>query len=33
MSWFTPAVYLGALAIGLGIGALTGMFGVGAAFW
>ncbi len=32
MSWFTPAVYLGALAIGLGIGALTGMFGVGGGF-
>jgi len=32
VSWFSPATYLGALAIGLGIGALTGMFGVGGGF-
>ena len=29
---FSPAIYLGALAIGLGIGVLTGMFGVGGGF-
>ncbi|MEN6479149.1 MAG: sulfite exporter TauE/SafE family protein [Anaerolineales bacterium] len=32
MTWFAPSAYLGALVLGVVVGALTGMFGVGGGF-